>query len=250
MVNYNEISKIYDEVREGDDSLIERFVREFPSQNPLHALDIGCGTGNYTDLLQRAVEARPHRVYGLDPSAGMICKARAKNDRLHLLQAAATCLPSKAAFFDFVFMTDVIHHVPDIHRMFSEIHRILKPQGKACIVTQSHRQIEARPIAQFFPGTARVDKARYPKIEGVIAAARSAGLHCSKQEILFEGEIVELGADYLELARKKGYSMLHLLTEREYRAGLGRLEAALRHGPVKASSAGETLLWFTMEPPP
>ena len=51
-------------------------------------------------------------------------------------------------------------------------------------------------------------------------------------------------ADYLELARKKGYSMFHLLSEPEYQTGLHSLEIALQQGPVKAESAGETLVWF------
>jgi hypothetical protein len=68
-----------------------------------------------------------------------------------------------------------------------------------------------------------------------------------KQEILFEGEPVEIGAGFLELARKKGYSMLHLLTEQEYQTGLRKLEDALQNGPIQARAAGETLVWFTKE---
>jgi hypothetical protein len=98
--------------------------------------------------------------------------------------------------------------------------------------------------AKFFPGTAKVDKERYPDIDEIIAAGRYGGLRYLKQEILFEGEAVELGADYLELIRKKGYSMLHLLSESEYQSGLRQLENMLRNGPVKAHSAGETLVWF------
>jgi hypothetical protein len=131
--------------------------------------------------------------------------------------------------------------------MFSEIRRILKPQGKVCIYTQSHRQIEVRPIAQFFPGTVRVDQRRYPDIDKVIAAAQFGNLTYRKQEILFEGEPIELGADYLELVRKKGWSMLHLLSEEEYRTGLRKLEEALQNGPVQARLAGETLIWFQKE---
>jgi hypothetical protein len=64
-------------------------------------------------------------------------------------------------------------------------------------------------------------------------------------EILFEDEEVELDADFLELVRKKGYSMLHLLPEHEYQTGLCALEDALRNGPITSKSAGETLIWFT-----
>jgi ubiquinone/menaquinone biosynthesis C-methylase UbiE len=212
-VNYDEISKIYDDVREGDLALINHFLQELPPDDGLTVLDIGCGTGNYTDLFQKVTRTKGYHVYGMEPSEGMIGKAREKNSQVIFRQAAADDMPFEGNFFDFLYMTDVIHHIPDIRRMFCEIQRVLKPRGKACIATQSHRQIEKRPIAQYFPGTVRVDQGRYPDIPEIIAAAQSAGLIYLKEEILFAGEAIELGADFLELVRKKGYSMLHLLTE-------------------------------------
>ncbi len=246
-VNYNEISKIYDDVREGDIVLINHFLQELPPEDGLTILDIGCGTGNYTDLFQKVTQARHYRVYGIEPSEGMISKARQKNNQIVFKQADAEDIPFEDHFFDFVFMTDVIHHIPDIRKMFSEIHRILKLQGKVCIFTQSHKQIEARPIARFFPGTVRVDQERYPDIDQIIAAAQRVHLLFLKQEVLFEGEPMEVAAGFLELARKKGYSMLHLLTEQEYQTGLRQLETAMPHGPIQARMAGETLVWFTKE---
>ncbi|HSK87794.1 MAG TPA: class I SAM-dependent methyltransferase [Anaerolineales bacterium] len=244
-VNYNEISKNYDDVREGDILLINHFLQEISSDDALTILDIGCGTGNYTDLFQRVTQEKQYQVHGIEPSEGMIDKARTKNSHIIFKQATADSIPFDDHFFNFVYMTDVIHHIPDIRRMFSEIQRILKPRGKVCIVTQSHRQVEARPIAQFFPGTVRVDKQRYPDIDRIIAAAQFAGLTYQKQEILFEGEAMAVGADFLELVRKKGYSMLHLLTEQEYQTGLSKLEDALQNGHIQAQAAGETLVWFT-----
>lgn len=240
-VNYNEISSVYDDVREGDVTLIKRFLQGIQPIGAFSALDIGCGTGNYTDIFQKLTQAN---VYGIDPSEGMLSKARQKNERIVFQQGSAEDIPFKDNFFDFVFMTDVIHHVGDISKMFAEIHRVLRSQGNVCIVTQSHKQIEARPIARYFPGTARVDKIRYPDIDEIITAAQDSGLRCVKQEILFENNEIELGPDYLALVRKKGYSMLHLISEHQYRVGLKALESALKKGPVKARMAGETMVWF------
>ncbi len=246
-INYNEISKIYDDVREGDVVLINHFLQELPPGEALRILDIGCGTGNYTDLFQKVTKTRQYQLYAIEPSEGMLSKARQKNSRITFRQASAEEIPFEDDFFDFVYMTDVIHHVPDIRRMFAEIQRVLKPQGRVCIFTQSHRQIEKRPIAQFFPGTVRVDQQRYPDIPEIIAAAQLASLVYLKQEILFEGQGIALDADTLELVRKKGWSMLHLLSEQEYRSGLSKLESALQNGPIPARMAGETLVWFARE---
>ena len=76
-----------------------------------------------------------------------------------------------------------------------------------------------QPVPKPFPGRHRL----------VVTCAKGI-LPYLKQEILFEGETVEVGMGFLELVRKKGYSMLHLLTEAEYQAGLRTLENALRNG--------------------
>ena len=207
----------------------------------MRVLDIGCGTGNHTDLLQKLTQVQ---VYGVEPSAGMLEKARRKNAHITFKAGGADHIPFDDGFFDFVYMTDVVHHVPDINAMFAEIGRVLKPGGKGCIVTQSHQQIEERPIAHYFPGTARVDKERYPDSPEIIEAASIQGFTQTESEILSEKPI-ELDASYLELVRKKGYSMLHLISDEEYQAGLGKLEQALGNGPVIAQPSGGTLVWFT-----
>ena len=247
-VNYNQISQIYDDVRAGDLVLIQRLIRALPSRPNTCVLDIGCGTGNYTDLLQKRTQAQ---VYGLEPSEGMLEKARQKNREITFKVGQADNIPFDDNFFHLVYMTDVIHHIPDIDAMFAEIWRVLRspdPEsgtsgGKGCIVTQSHQQIEERPIAQYFPDTVEVDKARYPYIPDIIQAASVQGFADIKSEILPE-ETRELDADYLELVRKKGYSMLHLISDEEYQAGLVKLERAIRAGPIIVQPSGQTLVWF------
>ncbi len=243
-VDYGEISKIYDDVREADVSLINRLLQHLPLKPGLSILDIGCGTGNYTDLLQRITRENGLQVSGLDPSEEMLTIARQKNAQIDFRQGTAGQIPWDQSSFDFVYMTDVIHHVPDIHRMFAEICRVLRPGGGACIVTQSHRQIDARPIVRFFPGTAAIDKERYPDIDTIIRAARDNALEFAGQEVLSEGEALDLDSHYLELVRKKGYSMLRLLPPAEYESGLQALEAALRTGPITVRMAGDTLVRF------
>jgi len=52
------------------------------------------------------------------------------------------------------------------------------------------------------------------------------------------------GIEILELVRKKGYSMLHLISDEEYQTGLQALERALENGPVTVQPSGGTLVWF------
>jgi SAM-dependent methyltransferase len=240
-VNYDEISRVYDQVRGVDRAVIEAFVNGVALDAACAVLDIGCGTGNYTDAMQRVT---PARITGLDRSEGMLTQARAKNGAIDFRQGDAQQMPFAAASFDFVYMTDVIHHVPDIARLFAEIGRVLRPGGKACIVTQSHAQIERRPIAQFFPGVVAVDKARYPDIPQIVAAAAAQGLAFTRAERLGEGEPAVYGQPFLEAVRACGYSMLHLIADEEYAAGLAQVEARLRQGDLVVHKAGKTLVWL------
>lgn len=243
-INYDEISKIYDDVRTADLDLVQALLSEFPEAPTARVLDFGCGTGNFTELLRRCLPAKSGKVCGIDPSEGMLSKARAKSKNIDYRIGSSAAIPYDAESFDLVYMTDVIHHIRDLAGMFSEINRVLRPQGRCCISTQSHSQIAKRPIAEFFPGTVIVDQKRYPDIDVIETAGRDAGLQHYKNEILFENESIQIDQNYLQLVEKKGYSMLHLIPIEEYLAGYRELKSRLRNGPFTARQAGETLVWF------
>ena len=240
-IDYDQISQIYDDVRRADLDLINAFLEHLQLNETSRVLDIGCGTGNYTGLLQKVTHAQ---LFGVDPSQGMLEKALLKNPQITFRQAEAASLPFASDFFDFSYMIDVIHHIPDIAALFTEIERVLKPGGSLCIVTQSHQQIAARPIAQFFPGIIVADQQRYPDLPSIIEAGQAIGLVHARTDLSGVGDAIELGQPFLELVRKKGYSMLHLISPEEYSQGLEALEQRLLAGPFKAKAAGESLVWF------
>lgn len=241
MLNYDQISTTYDNVRQADFDLVTYLAREAKVTAKSFVLDIGCGTGNYADLLQRLTLAR---VFGAEPSEGMLTKARQKNPNLVIHQADAEHLPFEANTFDFIYMTDVIHHIPHIDIMFAEVYRVLKPEGKVCIVTQSHSQIDKRPITRFFPATAFVDKARYPDIPQIVSAATDQSLRFLKSEAQNEGNPMILDEAFLTLVKTKGYSMLRLISDHDYQVGLEHLECQLEQCSIQAAQAGDTLVWF------
>lgn len=239
-INYNEISRIYDDVRDADVELINRFLDEVDTNEYTRVLDIGCGTGNYTSLFQRVSGCE---MYGIDPSAGMLEKAKDKNPKIDIRVGNAAKIPHPDGYFDFIYMTDVIHHVPDMGRMFVEIGRVLKLGGKLCIMTQSHQQIDMRPTSKFFPGTATADKARYPALDTINQTAIMNGFSMLKVDTIDDGQI-EIGGEYLKLVENKGYSMFHLISNQEYQRGLMKLKEALTDGPLFMPAGGTSLVWL------
>jgi ubiquinone/menaquinone biosynthesis C-methylase UbiE len=237
-IDYDAVSRVYDQVREGDSEMVGHMLEGITlGENPI-VLDVGCGTGNNTILVLRALSSR---VIGIDISAGMLEKARAKAPALELVKATADDLPFSPSLFDFVFMTEVIHHLSDFKAALREMFRVLRPGSSSCIVTQSHKQIQNRMTSRFFPGSATVDKKRYPDIGKIEAAMKGVGFaRVSSRQYSFTP--VVLGPDYLQTVEMRGYSMLHKISEKEYEEGLKALRTAFEAGEKLTYSAGYTFV--------
>ncbi len=240
-VDYNEISQIYDNVRNDERGIIDLFLEELKATSKTRILDFGCGTGNYANTISKLSVAQ---VYGVEPSDGMREKAKAKNPNIVFVKGNHEYIPFEDNYFDFIYMTDVIHHIPDIGIMFTEIARVLKNRGKICIVTESHNQIDNRFYVKYFPSTAIVDKERYPDIDVIIKEAKSHSLNHIKNTILGDNHETLVTSDFAELVRNKGYSMFHLIPDDEYKLGLDQLERDLKSGPIRYINSGETLVWL------
>ena len=240
-IDYDSVSRTYDQVRVGEPEMIFHLLEEFVPQSGSKVLDIGCGTGNNTLLFKRAVDAQ---VFGLDPSLGMLREAVAKAPEIEFVQGAAEAIPFPTGHFDMLFMTEVVHHLRSLAPAIIETTRVLKAGGHLCIVTQSHEQIERRMTSRFFPATVDVDKARYPDIPIIESAMHEAGFNeISSKSYKFTP--VMLGPEYLETVSRKGYSMLHKISDDAYQEGLESLRLVYERDEKLDYAAGYTFVWGT-----
>jgi SAM-dependent methyltransferase len=109
----------------------EQFFREkgvWESFRGETVLDIGCGTGFFTEKIARTAA----RVLACDISFGNAeaCKRLAKTSQVFGLNADAQRLPFKADSFDSVFVNSVAEHLDDPELFFDEVRRVLKPGGR------------------------------------------------------------------------------------------------------------------------
>jgi len=238
-IDYDKVSKIYDNVRVGDPEMVHQILQGVTLDHDSLVLDVGCGTGNNTLLLAESTKAR---VLGLDISFGMLKKARSKLRNVPLVQSPAAILPFANNIFKFVFMTEVIHHLPDPRSSIGDIYRVLDTTGSLCIVTQSHKQIDGRMTSRFFPASARVDKQRYPDVDVIEQYIASAGF---SRVIVNEYNFrpTQLGEEYLDTVQNRGYSMLHKISTEEYERGLIELQEAFASGEKLTYSAGYSFVW-------
>ena len=92
-------------------------------------LDVGCGTGAFTQLV--LAHAAPSKVIGLDPSPAQIAHAKrtVTAPQTEFRTGSAMDLPFATAEFDVVVSALVIHFIPDRQKAFREMLRVTRPGG-------------------------------------------------------------------------------------------------------------------------
>ena len=92
-------------------------------------LDVGCGTGLFTELIFKA--CTPKSLVGIDPAPAQIAYASRKPIATHasFRTGDAQALPFQDAGFDVVASALVINFIPDRLRALSEMRRVARPGG-------------------------------------------------------------------------------------------------------------------------
>jgi len=95
----------------------------------LRWLDVGCGTGSFTELIIARCE--PAEVQALDPSEAQLAFARTRPGAslAHFRQGDAQALPFADDSFDAAVMALVINFIPDPAKAVAEMARIVRPGG-------------------------------------------------------------------------------------------------------------------------
>ncbi|RLR20906.1 hypothetical protein C6H72_18655 [Salmonella enterica subsp. diarizonae serovar 48:i:z] len=89
-------------------------------------LDVATGTGNMIPILK---DRQPHSIKAIDISENMINIARKEYPFIEFYVADIANLPFDNNSFDFVTSNFGVQHFYNIEKSFSEISRILKPEG-------------------------------------------------------------------------------------------------------------------------
>jgi SAM-dependent methyltransferase len=107
----------------------EKFLEWLARGPGLRWLDVGCGTGTFTELI--AERCAPIEVHGVDPSEGQLATARKRRGACNVafLQGDAMALPFEPQRFDSAVMALVIFFVPDPAKGIAEMARVVRPGG-------------------------------------------------------------------------------------------------------------------------
>lgn len=145
-------------------------------------LDVGCGTGVFTELVRD--RAAPGALSAVDVSEGQIAFARTKPDadKIDYRVADALTLPFDDGRFDVSTMALVIQFVSDPAKAVSEMMRVLRPGGLLAYYVWPEMR-DGHPMQPMTEAVDAIGVARTPRpgtrirtIEGLTELLESSGL--------------------------------------------------------------------------
>src|SRR5688572_19707138 len=108
----------------------EKFLAWLQPRPHAHWLDVGCGTGAFTQLI--VGHAVPATIIGIDPSPAQVAHARkvVSTPNVEFREGTAVELPFPDNQFDIVVSALVLHFFPNRPKAFREMLRVTKPGGR------------------------------------------------------------------------------------------------------------------------
>lgn len=237
-VKYDKIGIDYNSTRKADPFLTNKLIEHLNPKKDGIYLDIGCGTGNYTNELER----NGIQLIGIDPSEKMLEKARFKNQRVDWRIGTAENIQLSDNSMDGIIGSLTIHHWTDLSKSFFELQRILKDDGRIVIFTSTPIQMEGYWLNHYFPRMLKDSIDQMPSLEKVEEAMtrnsiviteidkyfiqpdlQDKFLYCGKQnpELYFNEQI------------RNGISSFSSLANRdEVKQGLKKLRSDIENGKI------------------
>lgn len=237
-LKYDKIGHGYNLTRKADTYLTEQLIHHLKPTKSGKYLDIGCGTGNYTNELQN----NGFQFIGIDPSKQMLEKAKLKNNQIDWKIGSAEKIGLQESYVDGIIASLTIHHWTDLKSGFSEFNKVLKPNGRIVIFTSTPKQMKGYWLNHYFPKMLSDSMVQMPTLENVKTAIKKSGiefletvkyfikpdlqdqfLYCGKQdpELYFDDQI------------RRGISSFSSLANRtEVKQGLSKLRKDIDSGKI------------------
>ncbi|WP_175495351.1 methyltransferase domain-containing protein [Gracilibacillus orientalis] len=122
----------------GGKAATQKWVKQIP-ENLENVLEVGCGTGETLRNLRHQTAAF---LYGIDSSAEMVSKAKAKTSHLHhieVMQQNIEDLLFTHQFFDLIISESVLAFTP-IDNCLPKLTNLLKPNGQIILLEMAKSQ--------------------------------------------------------------------------------------------------------------
>jgi SAM-dependent methyltransferase len=190
-------------------------------------LDLGAGTGRFSDALARFSGAR---VVACEPSAAMRTALRSKLPDAVAVGGVAEAAPFLGGVFDSVWASQVVHHVAGLPAFAAEMRRVLRPRGHL-LIRGGFGPVEELPLYRYFPlawAAGRAVRLTLERIAGVLADAGFAMVDHLRVAQTFAENADEL----IGKVAARSLSPLAALPDRAFAEGLSALRSDAGEGAV------------------
>eukprot|EP00240_Pyramimonas_obovata_P016149 CAMPEP_0118931002 /NCGR_PEP_ID=MMETSP1169-20130426/7497_1 /TAXON_ID=36882 /ORGANISM="Pyramimonas obovata, Strain CCMP722" /LENGTH=295 /DNA_ID=CAMNT_0006873447 /DNA_START=31 /DNA_END=915 /DNA_ORIENTATION=+ len=190
-----------------------------PGPKKLRFVDLGGGTGNFTQALCDAHKLM-RKAICVDPFQEMLDQATPYTSVETLCLGAVEFAQEENQVYDRVLLKEVVHHVPDaeVPGMYSGLFKQLTPGGIALTVTRP--QEVDYPL---FEAARQVWRENQPAADIYVKAMEAAGF-CT-EVVQHDYTVTIKKAAWLSMVRARFWSTFSHFTQEELDAGVAELEA-------------------------
>jgi ubiquinone/menaquinone biosynthesis C-methylase UbiE len=184
-------------------------------------LDLGCGTGRFSDALATRFAAT---TIGVDPSRKMLAQARAKpaGGVIRYVCGSGEAIPLADQTVGLIFMSMVFHHFSEPGAVARECRRVLRNGGIVFLRAGTVEQIPAYPYVEFIPATQPLLCERLNPKREITETFESARFSTIATDLIVQ-QIAPTLAAYADKLAAGGDSILASLKAPELEEGLRSL---------------------------
>ncbi len=236
---YDKIGHQYNETRKPDPYLAKRILDLLDPIAGKTYLDIGCGTGNYTNVFAK----KGYNFIGIDPSLRMLRQAEQLNKKISWLQGTAEKTGLQSNSIDGIIASLTMHHWVDVLDGFIELKRVLKKNATMILFTSTKEQMKAYWLNEYFPKMLRDSIAQMPSLDFLKSSLKEAGFNQSEIEKYnikpdLEDKFLYCGKHdptlYFNERIRNGISSFSALSNKEeVESGLSKLKEDISTGEIE-----------------
>ena len=222
-----EIPLVYDRGRDHGPENLQLWMNVLSAcvgkQPVTRILDLGCGTGRFTEALAAHFDAE---VVGVDPSTKMLDQARKKlsDPRVQYQAGSGEAIPLADESVDLVFMSMCFHHFTNPKAAACECRCVLREGGTAVLRTGVRDRIPSYPYVEFFPTSQPIMDDILPTVAFVREVFESAGFNTVSADVITQQIAPDLAA-YTEKLAAGADSVLAQLREADFNSGIAAMRA-------------------------
>jgi SAM-dependent methyltransferase len=222
-----EIAASYDRARDHGPTVLDQWMNAVaPHVDGVSiriVLDLGCGTGRYSNGLARRFGAR---VIGVDPSRNMLEQARQKpaDGYVCYVRGRAEEIPLAKGSVEMIFMSMIFHHFSDPECAATECRRVLRATGSAFLRAGTLERVPDYPQVTFFPSSRPLMEARLPTMRRIRETFEAAGFHQVAHELVTQ-QIASNHDVFAEKMSARADSVLASLSPEDFERGMAALRA-------------------------